>query len=184
MNERLGLVGEQALAKELLLELAAFFKRELGGRFNGVNGGQRRQHAALFCPNFLASGGEDRRVLAGRAEFVIAFASFRRRLSRHFPCERDCSGQKIAVDQTIYKPEPQGVLSGNRVAFGAHLDAFGDAHQTRQALRPACAGYDAELHFGLAQLSIRSGDAVVAGHGQLQTTAESRAVNRHYDGFG
>ena len=59
-----------------------------------------------------------------------------------------------------------------------------DADQPRQPLRAFGAGDDAEVHFGLAQLRVGDGHAVVAGHGHLEAAAERRAVDRHHDRLG
>ena len=78
----------------------------------------------------------------------------------------------------------QRVLRLDRIAACAHLNRFGDAGQARQALRAAGAGNEAELHFRLANLRIGRGHAVVAGHGQFQSAAESGAMNGHHDWLG
>src|SRR5260370_16605148 len=60
-----------------------------------------------------------------------------------------------------------------------HLAGLGNPRQPRQPLRPACARNNAELHFRLANLRTRSSHAVVAGHCQLQASAERHTVNGH-----
>ena len=75
-------------------------------------------------------------------------------------------------------PSLRARRGGNRLAVGAHLQRERGAAQARQPLRAAGAGNDAEQHFGLADLGAGDGDAVVAGHRELETAAERVAVNR------
>ena len=77
------------------------------------------------------------------------------------------------------RPARSASLGGDRPARYAHLERLLDADQPRQPLRALRAGDDAQVHFGLAQLGVGGGDAVVAGHGQLEAAAERRAVHRH-----
>ena len=39
MDQGFGLIGEEAVDEKFLLELAAFFERQLGGGFDGIDGG-------------------------------------------------------------------------------------------------------------------------------------------------
>ena len=55
--------------------------------------------------------------------------------------------------------------------------------KTRQALGPAVAGHDAELHFRLAKPGILARQAERAGHGEFAAAAQSIAVHRRDDGF-
>ncbi len=52
-------------------------------------------------------------------------------------------------------PASQRVGGPDRFAAGAHLRGLGDAGQTRQPLRAACAGDEPELHLRLADLRAR-----------------------------
>ena len=48
MNERFGLLGEEAIEEEFLLGLAAFFEGQFCGSFQRFDGGNRREQTALF----------------------------------------------------------------------------------------------------------------------------------------
>ncbi len=145
MNEGLGLIREKALAEQLLFHLASFFKREPGGGFNRIDGRKRCHHATLFGVSLFARGSEDRCVLLGNAEFIffVPLASFAQWFRSDVAGESYGARQQIAFDQMIDETEFQRLLSGNRIAFCAHLDGLGDAHQPRQPLGATCAGNNA-----------------------------------------
>jgi hypothetical protein len=50
--------------------------------------------------------------------------------------------------------------------------------KARQALGAAAAGQHAELHFGLAEMRMRRGDAERAGQGRFEAAAEGEAIDR------
>ena len=70
-----------------------------------------------------------------------------------------------------------------RLSGHAHVQGLLDADETRQPLRALGARNDPEVDLGLADERVRHGDAEVAGHGDLETAAERRAVNRHDHGL-
>ncbi len=78
-------------------------------------------------------------------------------------------------------PSFQSFFRRDRIAVGAHFHRGGDARKSGQTLRSSRARNDAELHFGLADLRRRNGDAIVAGHREFQAAAKRGAVNRNDD---
>ena len=118
-----------------------------------------------------------------RAELFVPIASLRDGLRSDFAREGHGAGQagrlrSDLIDDAAARA-PSARLIG--IADRAHFDRFGDTRQARQSLRSACAGNDAELHFGLADLRVGRRDAIVAGHRDFQSAAERRAVDRHDD---
>ena len=98
--------------------------------------------------------------------------------------ESDGAFQQVAVDQLIHDAGLQRICRLDWIAVGAHLNRFGDAGETGQALRARSSRNETEFHFRLSDLRAGHGDAVVAGHGHFQAAAESRAVNRHHHRLG
>ena len=76
VHERLGLRRRKTLDEQFLLDLTAFFKRHLRRGFYGVDGGQRRDPAALFFAHIFSRCSKDGRILLPRAELVAAFPRF------------------------------------------------------------------------------------------------------------
>ena len=91
--------------------------------------------------SLFARGSEDGSVLLGNAEFIlfVPLASFAQWFRSDVARESYGARQEIAFDQVIDETEFQCLLSGNRIAFRAHLDGLGDAHQPRQPLGATCA---------------------------------------------
>ncbi len=168
VDERFGLVGEEALDEKFLFDLAAFVEGQFCGGFDGVDGGDGREQAALFFGDGFARGGKDRRVVGGVAEFFVALARFGSGLGGDFAGKGDRAGEKIAFDDAVDDAELQSVRGFDGIAGGAHFDGFGDACETGKTLRAGRAGNDAELYFRLADLRAGNGDAIVAGHGELR----------------
>ena len=177
VNQGFGLIGEEALDEKFLFELAAFGEGQCGGGFDGGDGGDGREQAALLFGDSFARGGKNWSVVGGSAEFFVALARFGSGLRGDFAGECDCAGQQIAFDDAINDAELQSFRGFYRISGSAHFDGFCDACQTRKTLRAGCAGNDPEFYFGLANLRAGNGDAIVAGHGDFQATAESSAVN-------
>ncbi len=63
VDQRLRLVGIEAIDEQLGLDLAAFLERQAGGGFDGVDGSEGSDQIALFLAGGFARGGKDRRVL-------------------------------------------------------------------------------------------------------------------------
>ncbi len=126
----------------------------------------------------------DRRVLFGSTQFLVALARFGSWLSGDFAGESHGALQQVAVDQLIHDAGLQCICGLDWIAIGAHLNCFGDAGETGQALGARSSRNEAEFHFRLSDLRAGHGHAVVAGHGHFQAAAEGRAVNRHHHGLG
>ena len=183
MNEGFRLIGEEAIHEELALEFAAFVERELCGGFDGIDGGEWREHAALFFTRVFACCRKDWSVLIGRAELVAALSRFANGLVRDFASKCNCAGSRSPSIETVNDPKLLCFRSFDRIAIRAHFDRFGSACEPRQTLRAGRAGDDAKLHFRLADLRAGHSDAVVAGHGEFEAAAEGAAVNGHDDGL-
>ena len=56
MDEGFGLLGEEALLEQLGLALDAFVEGELGGGFNGIDGGERCDQVALLLTRGFTGG--------------------------------------------------------------------------------------------------------------------------------
>ena len=71
------------------------------------------------------------------------------------------------ADQT----DLQSLGGGDGLGGEDQLHGVGGAHDAGQALGAAEAGGDAQAHLGLAELGLLTGQADVAGHGQLAAAA-------------
>ncbi len=69
------------------------------------------------------------------------------------------------------------------LAGGDHLERLGKPDEPRKALRAARAGKDAELHLRQTALRVARCHPVVAREGDLETSAERRAVDGRHDGL-
>ena len=99
--------------------------------------------------------------------------------------KRDRAAQQIVRSAEPSRPDDviddaggERLRRGDRLAVGAHLERHLRAGETRQPLRAAGAGNDAEHHFGLADPGVLGRDAEVAGLRDLEAAAERVAVNR------
>ncbi|HZW51147.1 MAG TPA: hypothetical protein VFF05_04750, partial [Rudaea sp.] len=180
MDQGFRLFRSKAFGEELPLEAATFVEGKLRGGFDGVDGRKRREQATLLLARRFASGRENRRVIFRAAKLAGAIARFRRRLARDFARKGDCTGQQVALDQSIDDPALQTLRGGNGIALRAHLHRLGHASQPRQALRAVRAGNQAQLHFRLAELRVLRGDAVMPRHSQFEPAAQRVAVNGHH----
>ena len=117
-------------------------------------------------------------IVAGSPKRSLDVACFPRRFACLAAGVFHGAGQQIAFDELIDDAPFVGLLGRNRIADRAQLSRTDHARQARQVLCPCTARNQPELHFRLADLRIRNGDAVVAGLRQLETAAERRAVNR------
>ena len=152
-------------------------KRSVSAGLDGVDGRERRAHAlAPSSPAPRASArtpsspavdvvGVDRRSRAScgsRAPRALAFAN--------------------AIAPSSRSPSTMSSMMPAACAFGAgtglpsvHISSASVApHEPRQPLRAAGAGNDAEQHFGLADLRVLRGDAVVAGHARPRGRRRAR----------
>ena len=98
--------------------------------------------------------------------------------------KRDRIVQQIRARDLIDDARSQGLGGGHGLAGRAHLDRHLGTAQTRQSLRAASAGNDAEQHFRLADLGVGRHHAIVAGHRDFKAAAERRAVDGGHQRFG
>ena len=84
-------------------------------------------------------------------------------------------------DGFVHKPHLLGLLRGQALAGEDQAHPVHRAHQRREAIGPAEAGHEAQLHFGKAELRIIARDPVIAGERHLQPAAQAMAVH-HGDG--
>ena len=104
-------------------------------------------------------------------------------VTRNVAREADRPFDEIALDDAIDQAGGVRVTRLERLSGHAHVQGFLDADETRQPLRALGAWNDPEVDLGLADERVRHGDTEVAGHGDLETAAERRAVNRHDHGL-
>ncbi len=78
------------------------------------------------------------------------------------------------------EPLPRGLPGVERLAREQHGNGFHESDRSRQADRSAPAGHDAELHLRQPKLRLATfvGDAIAAGEGELESTAEAGAGNQ------
>ncbi len=178
--ERARLVREDAVGEELALTPGSGLEVHGDRGFDPVDRGEGRARAAGRpgkCRARRLTGGE-----AGVAvgDLVLEVARPPRRTAG--PDEGGGTGNRalkqVAVDDEIDDAVGQRARGCERLALGAELEGEARPAQPGQPLRPAGAGNDPEQHFGLADLGARHGDAVMAGHRELETAAKRVAVNR------
>ena len=85
---------------------------------------------------------------------------------------------QIALDQPIDEADVMRLLRPDRIAARRHFERLRDARDARQALGPAGAGQDAELHLRHAELRGRDGDSIMTGERDLEPAAERGSVDR------
>jgi hypothetical protein len=153
------------------------------GGLDGVDRPLRRQEPAPLLLGRRPRRGDERRVLRLRAQLLVALAGpgVRRPRSQPLPEEADGALQEVPLDDGVHDAVAVGLGGLDRVSLRAHLQGLADAGQPGQPLGPAGAGDDPELDLRLAHLRGRHRDPVVAGHGDLEAAAESRAVDRTHD---
>ena len=147
--------------------------------FSGATWWRRVFAASCACRR------EQRRVLLRRAQVLRAFPGLAHaRRHANVAREADRPFDEIALDDAIDQAGGVRVARLERLSGHAHVQGLLDADETRQPLRALGAGNDPEVDLGLADERLRHGDAEVAGHGDLETAAERRAMNRHDHGLG
>src|SRR5947209_20410352 len=75
------------------------------------------------------------------------------------------------------------MLRVNHLAREYEFHRLALADQTREPLRPAAPGDDAEVDFGLAEACVLARDSQVARKSQLASAAEAEAVYHRDDGL-
>src|SRR6516164_6764049 len=83
------------------------------------------------------------------------------------------------VDQTEF----QRSLRVDRLSRHTHVDGCSYAHDARKALRALGTGNDAKIDLRLANFRVPARNAVMACHGEFQSSAKCSAMDRHDDGF-
>ena len=180
MNERLGLLGLDALEEQRPLTLAALVERQRSGRFDRVDNLQRRHLLAPGLRRQLACRREQRRVLVRRAQVLRPLAGLAdTRGHRHVARKTNRALDEVAVDDAIDQTGGVRITGLERLSGHAHVERFPDADEARQPLRALGARNDPEVDLRLPDQGIRHGDPEVSGHGDLETAAERGAMNRH-----
>src|SRR5438067_146307 len=87
-------------------------------------------------------------------------------------------GQQLrARHHLVHEADPVRFVGVDHVARQNEVQGVPFAHETRQALRAAVAGCDAELHLRLAELCGLTRDPQMARHGELAAAAQGVAVH-------
>ena len=151
MNERLRLLGLDALEEQRPLTLAALVERQRRRRFDRVDDLQRRHLVAPGLRRQLPCRREQRRVLVRRAQVLRALAGLAdARRHADVARETDRALDEIAVDDAIDQAGGVRVTRLERLAGHAHVEGLLDADQARQPLRALGAWNDPEVDLGLA----------------------------------
>ena len=140
---------------------------------------------ASFCRACSRATAKTVTFLAASCKFFAALAGLERQLAAT-ASRANFTAPSSRSPSTILSRIPHARARSwrpTRLAERAHLHGFRDAGETRQPLRSTRAGNDAELHFRLTHLRRRDRDAIMAGHGDFQSAAERRAVDRHDHGL-
>ncbi len=101
----------------------------------------------------------------------------------HFTGEGLCAGGKVAFDDPGEQRGLGKVGGPHRLAAHNHVDCRLESAGTRQTLRSAGSGNQAEFHLRQADTGFGSGYAEVAGQRELEPPAEAGAGNRGNGGF-
>ena len=107
--------------------------------------------------------------------------SFAQNLAQQLLAERQQLGLGHHV---VHQAQAQGLVGLHHVSGQQQLNGFALANELGQPLRAAVAGYQAQVHLGLAEAGVVRGHAHVAGHGQLAAAAQRKAVHGRYHGLG
>ena len=167
MDQRLGLIREEALGEKFSFQFAAFRKRQFCRSFHGIDGRQRRHQAALLLAGIFTRRRKDSRVLFRRAKLVIAFPCLWGGLAGDLARKIDRARQQVTFDQSIDDSVLQRLFGFDGIPFGAHFNGLSDSGKPWQPLRASCSGNQSKLHFGLANLRAGNGYTIMTGHRQL-----------------
>src|ERR1700730_524989 len=85
--------------------------------------------------------------------------------------------QAACINHFVDEADAIGFLRGNRLAREDQLQRATLAHQTRQTLRSATAGQQAQLDFGLPKSGMFRRDPYRASHCRLATSAQRKAID-------
>ena len=103
--------------------------------------------------------------------------------ARHLLRESDRGRKQFAFHDLVDQTDLKSRRSFDDLAGDQHLSGFRHSHKARQPLRSFRAGDDAEIGFGQSDLGVRDGDAIVRGHGQFESAAQRRAMDRNHNRF-
>ena len=135
--------------------------------------------AAEFSRVRFADGLEDLWMAARRLKLVEAVAHLLERgfLGDEAPCEGERGLAQLSFLGELVDDAPfLGLARAERRAGENDVERLLDADQTRQALRAAGAGNEAELDFRQAAFRRWNGDAVVRRQRDLESAAQRRSV--------
>ena len=147
--QRLGLIGIAQPQEGRALLGQSLRQRVLGRRLRT----RRTASIGACCPRvrdsaFAAACSKASASTAGTASVAGAAQRLAGKVTRH----GDCRGDQVAVHDTVDDAERQCLGRRHDAAAGDQLDRRRRPDEARQALRPAGARHDAELHFGQAEL--------------------------------
>ncbi|MCY1277914.1 hypothetical protein D9M70_266260 [compost metagenome] len=168
--------ARQRLAEQLLLAGQPLRQGEFASGANGRQHPLRRLLAGLAgCQLGLLEAEE---VVARFAQGGLGRAG-RQRSVQQFAGEAARLGEQVSVglDQAVDQAQRVALAGVERLSVEHHLQGGLHADQARQALGAAGAGKQPETHLRQAQAGVGAGDAMAAGQGQLQATAEGHAVD-------
>ncbi len=88
------------------------------------------------------------------------------------------SAASVAVDDVVDEAAVERLAAADVATGRHHLQRLRHADETRQPLRAAGAGEQAEVHLGQPELRRRDGHPVVRAQRNFESAAEGRAVDR------
>ena len=186
MDQRLGLVREEAFAKQLGLLFEALGEWQSRGRLHRLDCLSGSEQLRRTCRYPRPHAGQCSFVGRLLAELVgtVAGPAGRLSLCQHLACESNGFREQIARDDPVDDAALLGLGRVDRVACRAHLRSPEHASQPRQPLGTAGTGNDPELDLRLPHLRGLFSDAVVTGHRQLESPTKGKAVDRTDDWLG
>ena len=90
----------------------------------------------------------------------------------------------VALFDLVDQAHAKRLGRANLTASGDHLDGFFSTRQTRQTLRTAGAGYQAQMHLGQPDTGGRLRDPVMRAQRDLKSAPKRHAVHRGHDNQG
>ncbi len=180
------LIGGNEIDKSLALELHAFVERQVDGGLDGPDrrfpGFEAAEFAGVVAANFL----EYLRLAARRFDLVVEIADF---AQRHLRVD-DLAGESeravaqfSLVGQRVDDAPLERLPGAERRSRQDGVERIFNAAQTRQPLRSAGAGNEAELDLRQAEFCRRYRDPVMADQSRLEAATQRRAMNGGDDGL-
>ncbi len=173
----------QELAEIFRLHLERGIHRQQGAFVQAGQDGQRRGQVALgvLRRHRRAHGEADGGVAGSRAgaagNAIALFVPGLHRLGRFEQPLAGEAGEFGGGRHRVHHAELQGLRRLQRLAAEQDGTSLLDADQARQALRAACAGQQAEVHFGQADAGVLRQHTVVAGQRHFEAAAQGQAVD-------